>query len=320
MHGFKPSTLKYLRAESFSEKAKFSGTKFSISEIIKFDPDSSDGPLYVTMEKVMDAVSGAREILISVPFLLYNCTGFSLALSTSVNEMKEHNCVIPSCYNLDELNVNACLFSPDPHLYSGEVMVKLSRYLPSVMENFPKLSWSTPFSLVPSTGSTSVLVPQPSIASGYVLSVSATTASFSGRTKMITFQPRYVIANACSKNLCYKQKGTDFPFVLGAGKHSHIRWMDTTRELLLSVRFDEPGWEWSGCFLPEQLGDTQVKARNYLTTALSMMCVEVRSADISVGEEKIVGSTSGNSGTNLILLSDDETGFMPYRIDNNSRE
>ncbi|KAL7090722.1 hypothetical protein ACP275_12G059000 [Erythranthe tilingii] len=361
MHGFKPSTLKYLRAESFSEKAKFSGTKFSISEIIKFDPDSSDGPLYVTMEKVMDAVSGAREILISVPFLLYNCTGFSLALSTSVNEMKEHNCVIPSCYNLDELNVlvqkkdglglictdqklpskgstsgtdssspdfaeidsrkvNVCLFSPDPHLYSGEVMVKLSRYLPSVMENFPNLSWSNPFSLVPSTGSTSVLVPQPSIASGYVLSVSATTASFSGRTKMITFQPRYVIANACSKNLCYKQKGTDSPFVLGAGKHSHIRWMDTTRELLLSVRFDEPGWEWSGCFLPEQLGDTQVKARNYLTTALSMMCVEVRSADISVGEEKIVGSTSGNSGTNLILLSDDETGFMPYRIDNNSRE
>lgn len=57
-----------------------------------------------------------------------------------------------------------------------------------------------------------------------------------------------------------------------------------------------------------------------MTTAVSMMRVEVRSADVSVGEEKIVGSTSGNSGTNLILLSDDDTGFMPYRIDNNSRE
>lgn len=92
------------------------------------------------------------------------------------------------------------------------------------------------------------------------------------------------------------------------------------RELLLSVRFDEPGCEWSGCFLPEQLGDTQVKARNYLTSAVSMMRVEVRSADISAEEEKIVGSSSGTSGTNLILLSDDDTGFMPYRIDNHSRE
>lgn len=215
----------------------------------------------------MDAVSGAREIFISVPFLLYNCTGFPLALSSSANEMKGYSCIIPSCYNLDEKNVlvekkdglclicsdqnlpatgdlfcltpytaqeimsqilaklfipfdsstfppgstsetnlnspdlvesgrrkvTACLFSPDPHSYSGEVMVKLSRYLPSVVENFPKRSWSAPFSLVPPTGSTSVLVPQPSMVSGYVLSVSAVAAPFSGRTKIITFQPRYFL-------------------------------------------------------------------------------------------------------------------------------
>ncbi|KAK4437331.1 Vacuolar protein sorting-associated protein 13 [Sesamum alatum] len=361
MKGFRPSTLKYPRVESFSEKAKFSGTKFSTSEIIRFDPEFSDGPLFVTMEKVMDAVSGAREILMTVPFLLYNCTGYSLILSNSVNEMKRYGCIIPSCYDLDEQKVlvdrkdglglicsdknlsatgstsstnldspdfvksgsrkvTACLFSPDPHSYSGEVTVKLSRYLPSVLENIPKRSWSAPFSLVPPTGSTTVLVPQPSMASGCMLSVSAMAAPFSGRTKIITFQPRYVIANACTKNLCYKQKGTHFPLPLKAGQLSYIQWMDTTREFLLSVRFDEPGWEWSGCFLPEQLGDTQVKVRNYMTTAVSMMRVEVRSADVSVGEEKIVGSTSGNSGTNLILLSDDDTGFMPYRIDNHSRE
>lgn len=97
-------------------------------------------------------------------------------------------------------------------------------------------------------------------------------------------------------------------------------WPLIFRELLLSVRFDEPGWEWSGCFLPQQLGDTQLKMRNYMTTAVSMLRVEVRNADVSVGEEMIVGSTTGNSGTNLILLSDDDTGFMPYRIDNHSRE
>lgn len=89
---------------------------------------------------------------------------------------------------------------------------------------------------------------------------------------------------------------------------------------MLSVRFDEPGWEWSGCFLPEHLGDTQVKVRNHMTTAVSMVRVEVRSADVYVSKGKIVGSTSGNSGTNLIVLFEDDTCFMPYRIDNHSRE
>lgn len=57
------------------------------------------------MEKVMDAVSGAREIFIYVPYLLYNCTGFPLALTSSANEMKGYSCIIPSCYNLNEKNV-----------------------------------------------------------------------------------------------------------------------------------------------------------------------------------------------------------------------
>lgn len=92
------------------------------------------------------------------------------------------------------------------------------------------------------------------------------------------------------------------------------------RELLLSVRFDGPGWEWSGCFLPEHLGDTQIKVHNYMTKSVTMLHVEVRSADVSDGGEKIVGSTTGTSGTNLIVLSEDHTGFMPYRIDNHSRE
>ncbi|XP_028104114.1 uncharacterized protein LOC114303167 [Camellia sinensis] len=29
------------------------------------------------------------------------------------------------------------------------------------------------------------------------------------------------------------------------------------RELLVSIRFNEPGWQWLGCFLPDHLGDTQ---------------------------------------------------------------
>lgn len=88
---------------------------------------------------------------------------------------------------------------------------------------------------------------------------------------------------------------------------------------MVSICFDDPGWEWSGSFLPDHLGDTQVKMRNN-SGALRMIRVEVQNANVSSTNEKIVGSLHGNSGTNLILLSEDDTGFMPYRIDNFSKE
>ncbi|KAL3354105.1 hypothetical protein AABB24_018653 [Solanum stoloniferum] len=421
MHGYKPSVVKFPRAETFGEIAKFSGTRFSLSETITFDPQSSDGPLCVAIEKVMDAFCGAREICISVPFLLFNCTGFPLVVSESINWTKGHFSVITSCYDVDEqdlvlhkkdglgifssnqymdtpansnslpvapLNnylvtkshdskfsqaeliyfdnstnfhrgsqkhdiyaskaslhrsksytssqsslkscgltegdawkVNCRMYSPNPSSSSSEIMVRLCRYLPnSLMNDIPNDSWSSAFSLVPPTGSSSVTVPQPSRKSGYVISVGAVAAPFFGRTKIITFQPRYVISNACNKDLYYKQKGTDDVFTLESGRHSHIQWTDTSRELLVSIQFAEPGWQWSGCFLPEHLGDTQVKMRNFLSGAVNMICVEVQTADVSIRDDKIVGSPHGQSGTNLILVSEDDTGFMPYRIDNFSQE
>ena len=54
------------------------------------------------MEKRLDAFSGARELFIFVPFLLYNCTGFPLLISESADEMKGVGCIIPSCYDLVE--------------------------------------------------------------------------------------------------------------------------------------------------------------------------------------------------------------------------
>lgn len=421
MPGYKPSAVKFPRAETFGEIAKFSGTRFSLSETITFDPQSSDGPLCVAIEKVMDAFCGAREICISVPFLLFNCTGFPLIVSESVNCTKGHFSVITSCYDIDEqelilhkkdglsifssnqymdtaanskrvlvapLNnylvtkshdskfsqvesidfdnstnfhrrsqkhdiytskaslqrsrsytssqsslkscgltegdawkVNCRMYSPNPSSSSSEIMVRLCRYLPnSLMDDIPYDSWSSAFALVPPTGSSSVTVPQPSRKSGYVISVGAVAAPFFGRTRIITFQPRYVISNACNKDLYYKQKGTDDVFTLESGRHSHIQWTDTSRELLVSVQFAEPGWQWSGCFLPEHLGDTQVKMRNFLSGAVNMICVEVQTADVSIRDDKIVGSPHGQSGTNLILVSEDDTGFMPYRIDNFSQE
>lgn len=180
-----------------------------------------------------------------------------------------------------------------------------------------------------------------------------------------------MISNACSKEVIYKQKGTDIMFYLGIGEHAHLHWTDTTRyvfcmicislshtsvvaaitnnkgcilalfsssfvffqfysfqylilawcrELLVSICYNESGWQWSGSFLPDHLGDTQLKMRNFVLGTSNMIRVEVQNADISVGDEKIVGSIKGNSGTNLILLSDDDTGYMPYRIDNFSKE
>lgn len=89
---------------------------------------------------------------------------------------------------------------------------------------------------------------------------------------------------------------------------------------MISLRFDEPGWQWSGSFLPDHLGDTQVKIRNYASGTMNMIRVEVQNADVSIRNEKIVGSLQGNCGTNLILISEDDTGYMPYRIDNFSKE
>ncbi|XP_076908384.1 uncharacterized protein LOC143565241 [Bidens hawaiensis] len=315
IHGFRPSGLKFPRAEKFSEIAKFSGTKFSSSESVNFSSDTSKGSLYVTMEKVMVAFSGAREICIFVPFLLYNCCGFPLTIANSTNARMAHGCTVPSCYDLDErdpylgkkdglgflssnqflqndgtmrfpqnnnlvstrktletyhgkfpknieaqtssmddkgkdsvsrsrsnvnLNdfddakgkkVNFCMYSPDPNISSSEIMVKVSRCQSDAdVESNLDYSWSSQFFLVPPTGSTTVLVPQSSNNSSYVLSVSSSAVSgpFSGRTRIINFQPRYVISNACSKDLCFRQKGSDFIYHLKVGRHSHIHWTDVT--------------------------------------------------------------------------------------------
>ncbi|XP_059429987.1 uncharacterized protein LOC132163636 isoform X3 [Corylus avellana] len=429
IQGFKPSAFKFPRTEKFCTMDKFSGTKFSMSETVTFYPDLSNGPVYVTVEKTIDGFSGARELFIFVPFLLYNCTGFPLLISESADDMKRVGCIIPSCYDMVEqelllgkkdglslllsshdsqamappslrcsspenhivstrenvdlhsaiffikplissnsltksckisnkididtqkafLNsskdslgsssllisrnsnsvghenekVRACMYCPNPISSTNEVMVRVSRFLPECLaENMPNSSWSSPFFLVPPSGSTTILVPKSSSNAASLISVTSNTVDgpFAGRTNAITFQPRYVISNACNMDLCYKQKGTDLVFRLGVGEHAHLHWTDTTRELLVSIRYSEPGWQWSGGFLSDQLGDTQVKMRNYVSNALNMIRVEVQNADVSIGDEKVVGSLHGSSGTNLILLSDDDTGYMPYRIDNFSKE
>ncbi|XP_031373509.1 uncharacterized protein LOC116188354 isoform X3 [Punica granatum] len=411
LQGYKTSVSRFPDAEAFVTLAKFTGTKFILSETLSFEADVGKGPINATLEKKLDAFSGARELFVYVPFLLYNCLGFPLCLADSASEVASGTvCTIPSCYDLVEeepiqmkmdglgllsssedykngspnsavistrrfvnmptggmasvvnlrkknyvenpgewignstnrtcptnisdlrnscvvdnegAKVRAFAYVPKLSSYSSDNMVRVRRsFLESVGGKQLGFSWSDPFPLDPASGSTTVLVPQRIQNAAYVVSVNSTALSepFAGRTRAISFQPRYVISNACSKELCYKQKGTDSVFHLGVGQHSHLHWTDTTRDLLVSIHYNEPGCEWSGSFLPDILADTQVKMRNYISGELNMIRVEVQNADVSIREEKIVASIHGNSGTNLILLSDDDSGYMPYRIENFSKE
>jgi hypothetical protein len=58
------------------------------------------GHIYVTVEKVMDAYSGSRELNIFVPFILYNCMGFPLCVKEASSETDERGCLIPSYYDV----------------------------------------------------------------------------------------------------------------------------------------------------------------------------------------------------------------------------
>lgn len=67
----------------------------------------------------MDVFSGARELFIFVPFLLYNCTGFPLIVSHSTGEKRGSGCTIPCCYDMLEQELlkgerdGLSLLSPD---------------------------------------------------------------------------------------------------------------------------------------------------------------------------------------------------------------
>ncbi|KAF8099934.1 hypothetical protein N665_0235s0032 [Sinapis alba] len=219
--------------------------------------------------------------------------------------------------------VKACIYSPCPISRASDSSIRVKKDLPgSDNSDSPYSLWSAPFPLVPPGGSTNIVVPQPQPGESSLLSVTCSIlgGALAGRTQAITFQPRYIICNSCSRNLCYKQKGTNLVSQLAVGQHSQLQWADTTRELLVSIRLNEPGWQWSGGFLPDHLGDTQLKIWNYVNKAFNMVRVEVQNANMSSGDEKLLGSVHGNVGTNFILLSDDDMGYMPYRIDNFSNE
>lgn len=260
------------------------------------------GPICVTLEKVMDACCGARELCISIPFLLYNCTGLSLTIADCDNKKKGNSFPMPSCYDLigleqflprkqgvglvsseqdstttastidnfvkkhtvslresanlrshgfltshfpstgssthflnhpdnqdvasghafqnstnegtarsqmnlfrmvgngsravengESRKVQAFMFSPLCSSPAGELMVSLSTCSSECgTEHMQSSTWSSPFYLVPTSGSTSVVIPEPWTTGAFIISVTSSpaTGALAGRTRTITFQPR----------------------------------------------------------------------------------------------------------------------------------
>ncbi|MCO5559154.1 hypothetical protein L7F22_012747 [Adiantum nelumboides] len=222
--------------------------------------------------------------------------------------------------NTKEVQPN--MYSPAKDMDLGDSRLRARVTQDFVCPNKSKANWSRPFSLNPPGGMTTIVIPLSEGEGGWVLSVvsAPVLGASAGKTRTITFQPRFVLANICNQDLCFRQQGTDnFEYVL-KGKQARLLWSDMSRPLLVSLRFDDHGWDWSGSFVPDQLGDTQIKMRNLITGATQMLRVEVRNAALLENNSQNISSTDNSLGTYLILLSDDESGFMPFRIENFSLE
>ena len=242
----------------------------------------------------MDAYSGSRELIIIVPFILYNCMGFPMCIKETTGRSNQRGFVIPSYNDLVENEtfsskkdglsllssshdlraevphnprsyvknhtisfredvtanslgflrsslssgnyhenlggqqsksdytisnsslgrskstirsgiqstwkdlgsgshehekVGPCMYSPSPNSAVNDVLVKVSRYFPG--DDNEQL-WSSPFSLLPPSGSSTILVPQLSSNSAFIVAVTSNTVAeqYTGRTNAITFQPR----------------------------------------------------------------------------------------------------------------------------------
>ncbi|OEL27452.1 putative vacuolar protein sorting-associated protein 13A [Dichanthelium oligosanthes] len=264
---YRSLVIKFPRAESFSSAAKSNGFKFSTTETITFYSNLSNSSLNVMLEKSMDARSGARELYLSVPFLLYNCTDLLLTITESSYERSGSTLVIPPSFELD---------GHARHLLekNGLSLVDVS------VQRF------------------AAKMPQLDLMDGSSSEISCTNNSESVKKEFDKEVKAYMFA---------------------PDGHTPATEL-SVKELLVSIRFDGPGWQWSGSFFPDHLGDAQLKMRNSASGVSYMVRVEVQNADLDVRSKKVSGRNNINTGTVLILLSDDKTGFVPYRIDNFSME
>ncbi|KAG0496669.1 hypothetical protein HPP92_001360 [Vanilla planifolia] len=263
IEGYKPVVSKFPRTETFSEIAKFSGSKYFLHERIYFYSCASSGLLCVNLEKVLHQSCSAREIILYTSYLLYNCTGLSLAI---VDRNHEHkgiaHIILPSYQILEQEQVEdgkqglasltsqfksfqdfsmngdrdkypeypsgkagnsvestvhslseeamPYMYDPVDHIPAAELLVSLAASSNLIRdEKVHRMTWSAPFPLAPSSGSTNVTIPKSNATGAFLISATLITAmgELSGRTKAIAFQPSTKASSNESTNLSYLFKG-----------------------------------------------------------------------------------------------------------------
>ncbi len=118
------------------------------------------------------------------------------------------------------------------------------------------------------------------------------------RTKVISIMPRFVLVNLMGRPLLVKQLGTSGrryvggpggdgtgvdALLVGADQRVPFHWADSSggwntdgrSRRVVSVRFDEYGWQWSGGFPIHNVGEFSVRLRNLHTHASYICRVEV---------------------------------------------
>ena len=148
------------------------------------------------------------------------------------------------------------------------------------------------------------------------------------RTKVITIAPRYIMVNALSRAIECRQAGpislnqsfavasaspinenlstVSAPEVVRLGPESHTsyHWPYAGRRREVRIRFTAYGWEWSGNFSLNDIGDFALRLRNKHTHQVYLMRVEIKD----------------EGPCRMIYFREEAPSVPPYRIENYSLE
>ncbi|KAK3265643.1 hypothetical protein CYMTET_25689, partial [Cymbomonas tetramitiformis] len=126
-----------------------------------------------------------------------------------------------------------------------------------------------------------------------------------GGASVIRLHPRHVLRSALpeGRTLRFRQRGVEEQRELPSGARRALHWPCKKAARLLSVRYDEGGWDWSGGFSVETPGESLVKMRHRGRNETQVVRVEVSHPP------------DGSAALEVAFFCQDD-GFVPFRIDN----
>lgn len=139
----------------------------------------------------------------------------------------------------------------------------------------------------------------------YFLAVSVVPIPNSANTSALHVMPRTVLTNSTSFHFQYRQQGVRLEKELSINVPQSLHWPDATKPLRLSVRIREAGWMWSGGLRMDVPGDTIIKLRHRVREETKLIQLDVNLQ---------------SNGVLLAILTHQESGFAPYRLDNFTSE